>query len=160
MQVDRSKLLDSLGGNLALFLIPPLLLNGVIFGLHWDSNAAPSPYLPPGWLVGAIWMLLFTAMGVARWMLLRGGGANQDRDASLVVLLAFLCMIYPLYTLGLRSESIGLAGSIFTALIAVWIAARLIRRSSTAAALVGLVIAWLVYASVALARTMNAQGSI
>jgi hypothetical protein len=75
-----------------------------------------------------------------------------------VVLLAFLCLIYPLYTVGLSSERIGLAGSIGTAVVAIGIAARLARESRRAAVLTGLVIAWLVYASVQLARTMHAEG--
>lgn len=138
---------SSLAGNLAAFLIPPLVLNGVIFGLGWNMNSAPNPYLPPSWLVGTIWMLLFAAMAVARWMLLRAGGA----ESGPVVLLAFLCLIYPLYTLGLRSQGVGLAGSILTALVAIWVAVRVQRRSRGAVALIGLVIAWLGYASLAVA---------
>ncbi len=150
--------LTSLAGNLGVFIVPPLVLNGIIFGLGWNGNTAPSPYLPPGWLVGTIWMALFTAMGAARWLLVRD---TTDAPAAWrVSLLAFLCMIYPLYTLGLSSEKIGLAGSVATGAVAVWVVARLVRVSRTAAALTGLVLAWLIYASVALARTMRAQGTL
>jgi len=131
------------------------VLNGIIFGLGWNGNTAPSPYLPPCWLVGTIWMVLFTAMGAARWILVRGNSGTWP-----VSLLAFLCMIYPLYTLGLSSEKIGLAGSIATAAVAIWVVARLARGSRTAAALTSLVLAWLVFASIELARTMRAQGTL
>jgi tryptophan-rich sensory protein len=100
-------------------------------------------------------MLLFAVMGVARWLLVNAS-ANGG-DARLIVLLAFLCLIYPLYTAGLSSERVGLAGSIVTAVIAIWISARLLRESRPAAALIGMVIAWLVYASIGLGRTMHAQ---
>ena len=146
----------SLPGNLAAFVLPTLLLNGIIFGLGWDAHTAPSPYLPPGWLVGTIWLLLFTAMGTARWLLLRADG----KRSGLVVLLALLCLIYPLYTVGLRSESIGLAGCIVTAAVAIWVAVRVLRESRAAAGLTALVVAWLLFATVALARTMHAQGSL
>jgi tryptophan-rich sensory protein len=150
----RRPRLTSLTGNLAAFIVPPLVLNGIIFGLGWNGNTAPSPFLPPGWLVGTIWMVLFTAMGIARWLLVRGEEAPSR--SWLVSLLAFLCMMYPLYTLGLRSETIGLAGSVGTAVIAIWVAVRLVSASRGAAALISLVLAWLMYASVALARTMQA----
>jgi len=147
----------SLAANLAGFVIPPLLLNGVIFGLGWDHDTAPNQYLPPGWVVGTIWMLLFTAMGIARWLLVRAGTSTGNREARLVVVLAFVCMIYPLYTLGLRSDRIGLAGSVATAALAIWIGSKVARRSRAAAGLTGLVVAWLIYASVALARIVQTQ---
>jgi tryptophan-rich sensory protein len=148
----------SLGGNLAAFLLPSLLLNGLIFGLGWDGNSAPDPYLPPGWAVGTIWMLLFTAMGVARWMLVRNVPANSGSHDRPIVWLAFLCLIYPLYTGGLRSETVGLAGSMSTAILALWVTVQIAKPSRAAAALTGLVVAWLAYASVALALSMHSQG--
>jgi len=151
---------SSLPGNLAAFLLPTLVLNGIIFGLGWDVSTPPSPYLPPGWVVGSIWVVLFIAMAIARWLLVRAHTIAAARDARLVVLLGTLCLIYPLYTVGLSSQSIGLAGAIVTALIAVWVAVRIARSSPAASALTGLLIAWLVYASIGLARTMHAQGTL
>jgi hypothetical protein len=73
------------------------------------------------------------------------------------MLLAFLCMVYPLYTAGLSNDVTGLAGAVLTAVFAVWVAAQGFKRSPAAAALIGLVIAWLSYASVALALGLRLQ---
>jgi tryptophan-rich sensory protein len=100
-------------------------------------------------------MLLFFSMGIARWLLLR---SKADRIAQ-VALLGFLCLIYPLYTFGLCLEGVGLVGSIVTAVVAVWAVLRTLRESRMAAALIGLVVVWLGYASVALARTILAGTS-
>jgi translocator protein len=146
----------SLAGNLAAFVLPPLLLNGMIFGLGWNTNSAPNPYLPPGWVVGTIWMVLFAAMGIARWLVV---GNAEHRHAKRVAILGLLCLIYPLYTLGLSSLTIGLAGGILTGLYAIWIMPGLLRVSRAAAALIGLVAAWLIYASVQLSRSMHRPGA-
>jgi hypothetical protein len=71
MEKTQAAPVRSLAANLALYLVPPLLLNGIIFGLGWDRDSTPNPYLPPGWAVGSIWMLLFAAMGTASWLLLK-----------------------------------------------------------------------------------------
>ena len=61
-----------LAANLAVFVGTPLVVNGVIFGLGLESSSGQTG-LPPGWVVGTIWLVLFAAMGVARWLLLRSG---------------------------------------------------------------------------------------
>ncbi len=154
MTVPDSKLIfRSLGANLALFLVPVLLLNGVIFGLGWDRSSVALPGLPPGWFVGGLWVLLFVGMGVARWLLLRRGVERGDRRAaSGVELLGFLCLIYPLYTVGLSNDRIGLAGNIVTLLVALPVAAFAWRRVRAAGGCIFAVCLWLCYASVVTAN--------
>jgi len=137
----------SLAATLALYLLTPLAMNGIIFGLGWATTHPSNPLLPPGWAVGTIWMLLFAAMGYARW-LVRG---KSPAMAHAVDTLAFLCLIYPLYTLGLSSDRIGLVGTIVTAIVAIAVVARLARWCARAAALTSAVLAWLIYAGVATA---------
>ena len=145
---DSKPILRSLGANLALFMVPPLLLNGVIFGLGWNRNGMDLPGLPPGWFVGGLWMLLFAGMGVARWLLLRDGAERGDRKAaSGVELLGFLCLIYPLYTVGLSNDRIGLVGNMVTLLVALPVAAFAWRRVRAAGGCVVAVCLWLSYAA-------------
>ena len=82
-----------LGSNLSLFVLPVVLLNGVIFGLGWNRTSVALPGLPPGWFVGSLWLLLFAGMGIARWLLVRHGTERGGRAAVAgVELLGFLCL--------------------------------------------------------------------
>jgi len=137
----------SLALTLVIYLLTPLAMNGIIFGLGWATSSPANPLIPPGWAVGTIWMLLFAAMGFARW-LVRG---KSPAMAHAVDALAFLCLIYPLYTLGLSSDRIGLAGTIVTALVAAGVIVGLARKCARAAALTSAVLAWLIYAGIATA---------
>ena len=140
--------LSGMGANLALFVVPPLLLNGVIFGLGWNRTSAALPGLPPGWFVGGLWMLLFAGMGVARWLLLRHGLDRGVRMATAaVVLLGFLCLIYPLYTIGFSDDRAGLVGNLITLLVAVPVLLLALRRSRAAAGCISAVCLWLSYAA-------------
>jgi len=152
METADSNPVRSLGGNLAAFVLPPLLLNAVIFGLGWDRRSVPNPYLPPGWVVGTIWIVLFVAMGIARWLVVRN---TEKRHNKRLAILGLLCMLYPLYTMGLGNPTIGLACGFLTSLYAIWIMPGLLRVSRTAACLIGLVAVWLIYASMQLSRSMH-----
>ena len=50
-------------------------LNALVYGLGWNDDAGAEPsYAPPGVAVGAIWVLLFALMGIARWLVVREPG--------------------------------------------------------------------------------------
>jgi len=126
----------------------PLVLNGVIFGLGWNRQSADAKDqiagLPPGWAVGTIWMVLFTGMGVARWLLLTRAPRGLAEGPSV---LAFLCLLYPLYTSGLQDNHVGLIGNVLTAVVAVPLAVMVWRWSREASGCLAAVCAWLVYAA-------------
>jgi tryptophan-rich sensory protein len=137
-----------LGSNLSLFVLPVVLLNGVIFGLGWNRTSVALPGLPPGWFVGSLWLLLFAGMGIARWLLVRHGTERGGRAAVAgVELLGFLCLIYPLYTIGLSNDRIGLTGNVVTLLVAVPAAVLAFRRSRAAGGCLVAVCLWLSYAA-------------
>ena len=148
MSEERRAVLSSLGANLAVFLLLPLVLNGLIFGLGWNQSTRAAqgtlPGVPPGLFVGALWMVLFAAMAVARWLLLRAG---QRRVAESVSLVALLCLLYPLYTSGLSDDRVGLIGNIITAAVAIPVAVMAWRRVARAGVCVAAVCAWLLYAA-------------
>jgi hypothetical protein len=144
----RGAVLSSLAGNLAVFVLLPLVLNGVIFGLGWDRQSAGDKGqmvgLPPGWAVGAIWMVLFTGMGIARWLLVKRAPRWLAEGPSV---LAFLCLLYPLYTSGLQDDHVGLVGNVVTAAVAVPLAVMVWRRSRAASGCLAAVCVWLLYAA-------------
>lgn len=139
-----------------MFVGAPLLLNGVIFGLGWNRPRAKSAGIPPGWVVGSLWLLLFAGMGAARWQLEDASPSLfRERRSEWVSLLAFLCLIYPLYTGGLRDDRIGLGGNIVTAAVGFAATERVAHRSRAAALLLVPTCAWLTYAGIATARALR-----
>jgi tryptophan-rich sensory protein len=134
----------------------PLLLNGVIFGLGWDRQSTSATGqmagIPPGWVVGAIWMVLFTGMGVARWLLIKSGAGRRLTEGP--SLLGFLCLLYPLYTAGLQNDSVGLVGNVVTAAVALPLAVLVWRWSQAASGCLAAVCAWLLYAAGATAYNL------
>lgn len=93
-------------------------------------------------------MLLFAGMGVARWLLLRGGGDRRHRRAAAGVgLLGFLCLLYPLYTAGLHDDRAGLVGNLITLMVALPVAALAWRCSRAAGGCIVAVCLWLLYAA-------------
>jgi tryptophan-rich sensory protein len=148
--MEHEQRMPGLAANLAVFILSPLVMNGIIFGLGWDRASASIAGVPPGPVVGVIWMLLFTAMGVARWLLVRArcGGAEW------VSLLALVCLLFPLYTVGLRSMVTGLVGTLLTAVLAIAVVRSSWNRSREAAMCVSAVCAWLLYAGAASAHSL------
>jgi hypothetical protein len=88
-------------------------------------------------------VVLFAAMGVARWLLLRVGRGGAEG----VSLLAFLCLLYPLYTAGLSNDRVGLVGNVVTAVVGVVVGVAAGLRSRVAGGCVAAVCAWLMYAA-------------
>jgi tryptophan-rich sensory protein len=141
-----------LAANLAVFVGTPLVVNGAIFGLGLESSSGQTG-LPPGWVVGTIWLLLFAAMGVARWLLLRSAKTHgEQRRVEWVSGLAFLCLLYPVYTRGFSDLVAGLVGNIVTWLVAVPVAVYAWRRERLAGWCVAPLVVWLSYAALATAR--------
>lgn len=145
-----------LGANLAAFVGAPLLLNGLIFGLGWNRPGAKAAGIPPGWVVGSLWLPLFAGMGAARSQLANApSGLFRERRTEWVSLLAFLCLAYPLYTEGLRDDRIGLGGNIVTAVVGFTALERVSRRSRKAAWLLLPTCLWLIYAGIVTGRAIR-----
>lgn len=152
MPTTASSSRNALALTLAIYLLSPLLLNGLIFALHWDTPHPANPLLPPGAVVGSIWMLLFLAMGIARWLVAQRHAAT----ARWLDALAIACMLYPLYTAGLRNLTIGFWGTVATLILAAAVLLRVRPIRSAAAALIVPVIVWLAYAGTALGVSLFA----
>ncbi len=152
---DRSgrPVMAGLAANLVVFAGLPLLVNGLIFGLGKQRAGGPQTGLPPGWVVGAIWLALFAGLGVARWLLLRSAGSQGERRrVEWVSVVAFLCLLYPLYTAGFNDLWDGLVGNVVTLLVAVPVAVYTLRRSRGAGWCLVPLVVWMSYAAWVTAR--------
>jgi mannose/fructose/N-acetylgalactosamine-specific phosphotransferase system component IIC len=138
-------------------ILGPLVLvaavNATIFGLGWDQSFRP-PQAGlllndiPGWFIGAVWTVLFLAMGWARWRL---GAASHPAAASARLWLTILivnCAVYPFYTAGLSSPALGFAGNLLTIALAAYVAILLKRCDRLATLAPVAVVCWVSFATV------------
>jgi translocator protein len=131
-------------------LIPVLAViagNALIFALGLDGGSLPpakAAWIPPGPVVGAVWIGQFALIGLSRWFYLRDT-RERGRLAWLPVALGLLALAFPIYTAGLSDPRTGAAGTLVTLALTVATQLALGRHSSAAAwALVPLA-AWLSY---------------
>jgi len=130
-----------------------VVVAGVFFGilavLHLN---APVParwpsFAPPGPVIGVIWIVLFAAMGAARYLAATSGRSTARTDAWAVVGLLALCLAYPLYTHAISGHATELVGNAISFVYALWLVARLRGPSPVAATLIVLVAVWIAFAT-------------
>ncbi len=135
--------------NIGLALLAVMLINGVI--VLWSpaemSSAGQTPLTPPGYVIGMVWTGLFVCMGLARWNLIRSREKGAAASGVSIVWLAILCLAYPIYTGGLRSEIIGFIGNVVTLVFTLAVIAFVFPKSRTAALWTLPIAIWLSYAT-------------
>lgn len=135
--------------NIILPIAAVMAMNILVFSLHWDSTPRNyNPWLnPPGELVGAVWVVLFLLMGVARYKVQKAKAPSSRHLARLIIYYMAFCLSYPLYTLGLKSYFMGLVGNAATFGFAAYLIFRISRVSKIAAWLLVPVLPWILYAT-------------
>jgi tryptophan-rich sensory protein len=125
-----------------------LAANAMIFSFGWGNPWVEYPSLlrPPGWLIGAVWVGLFTLMAVARWIVVAAPGM-RPADIRLVDALIVVCLSYVFYALATDSRVLGLLGNIGTIALALVATVRLWRVARPAALLIVPVPIWIAYAT-------------
>ncbi|WP_223980994.1 TspO/MBR family protein [Arthrobacter sp. NicSoilB8] len=95
----------------------------------WYAAAEKAPWTPPGWAFGSVWMMLYTAMAVAAWLVWRqGSGFLSGRSRGAMTMYGILlCM-----NLGWAPLFFGMYPMIGTA--ALWLALLVIAAHAAAAA--------------------------
>jgi tryptophan-rich sensory protein len=149
----RAALALNVGGAIVFALV----VNAFVFALGWNRSNAQlvrPPFSPPDAVVGVVWVVLFAAMGYARFLIVTSGAPNASRDARLVVGLIVFCALYPLYTLGLSNLSVATAGNVATGIAALGVAWFVRRGAGRAAALLVPVALWVSFATYLTVGTM------
>ena len=136
--------------NVALAVGAALIMNGVIFLFGWDSTTdhAPQPWFePPGWVVGVVWLVLFSLMASARWTLNSYTIIGVVRARAMITLLIISCLLWPFYSIAIGSLVGGLVGNIMTIAIAIVAIVYAWPRSRDAALFILPVVLWLSFAT-------------
>ncbi|MGC6512084.1 MAG: tryptophan-rich sensory protein [Parvibaculales bacterium] len=94
-----------------------LVVNGLIFslGLNDRPMATADGVLPPGYVIGSVWSLLFAAMGVAYWRVVHRPTPvwpETSRPQGHILAFAGFCLAYPVFTLGFSIGPLVVAGNL------------------------------------------------
>jgi translocator protein len=140
----------------SLLTVPAIVLLGFLsgrlansgYGNRWFDALEKPALMPPGWLFGVAWTILYILMGLALAIVLHARGA-KGRGPAIVLFLVQLVMNLAWSPLFFRAHQVGSALVLILALIVVvaitiWLFAR-IRR--VAGLLLLPYLAWLAFAS-------------
>jgi translocator protein len=128
-------------------LVAVLVINGVILSTNGMQNPdyAAVSWDPPGWLVGAIWTVIYPLWGAARWNVSTTDDVRAGRSMWVAALIVWgLC--YPVVvsftgTLG------SVIANVFSLLLAIAATIRVWPVSMTAVAMIAPSIIWLCIAN-------------
>lgn len=62
-----------------------------------------NPYLPPGYIIGIIWIIIFGLLGYVYYLLFSKSHILTVGTIS-IILMVFFCLLYPFLTRGFHNE--------------------------------------------------------
>ncbi len=141
--------------NILLFYVILFVVNipAPFLGLNFDESATDTvSFAPPGFVIPIVWWILFTLLGIARFLIFRHSNSPKT-DSTLFLGLGFLCASYAYYTLGLEKLTgisslwFGLFGNMVVIAAASYLVRRFWRTVSAASLLVAPVVLWTLFAT-------------
>lgn len=150
----------SLFANVAGVVVIAGATDAALRALDWNQPRGeiwPS-FAPRGAAIGLIWVVLFAGMGAARALVARSPRVSSARNAELIVALILTCLAYPFFTHFSPGHLTELLGNIASFALATVTAIRIRRDSRIAALLVGLVAAWIAFATVLVFALVKLNG--
>lgn len=140
----------------ALFTVPAVLLFGTLsgrlansgYGNPWFDALVKPDLMPPGWVFGAAWTLLYILLGLAFAMILHARGARL-RGPAIALFVGQLILNYLWSPVFFAWHKVGLALILIVAILALSIATAAVfwRIRKAAAVLMLPYLAWLCFAS-------------
>jgi tryptophan-rich sensory protein len=139
----------------ALFTVPGILLLGTLSGAlanagggnAWFAALHKPPAMPPGWVFGAVWTVLYVLLGLALAMLLHAQGAVKRRSALwLFALLLALTFAWPFVFFAFHKLTLSLSLIAAMMVLAIVLVFLLWRVRMVAALLLYPFIGWLMFA--------------
>jgi tryptophan-rich sensory protein len=106
MSVTTNTLLDQAWFHILIPIIFAILINYLIyyFGLNYSSKKIKSSILPPGYIIGLIWIIIFGLLGYVHYLLYKLKNGFNIYSISIIALL-FFCLAYPFLTSGLQQKN-------------------------------------------------------
>lgn len=137
-----------------VFIAVTMLINGLIALIGWeggDTRFTKGPNrLPPGWIIGLVWSILFIGMASAFWLLASSTEITSRRKAGEVLAFAIFCLSYPIFTMGFSVHFLVFSGNLLCIVWSSYLTGVLRDISRPASALMVLPAIWVCYATWAL----------
>lgn len=141
-------------GRLALYLFifvgASLALNAWIFtgpAIQWSRSLDNPDWSPPGGVVGAVWVGLFTLMAFAAFTVDRYGDERHKDFARLAIIAQYLvCMGWTVGYFGLQSVANGFYVTVVSLILSIPVAMAAFRASRTAGVLMLPLVGWQIFA--------------
>ena len=139
---------------LTVFIAVTMVINGLIALIGWEGDETrftegPNR-LPPGWIIGLVWTILFIGMASAFWLLGSSTEITSRRKAGEVLAFAIFCLSYPIFTMGFSVHFLVFFGNLFCIVWSSYLTGVLRDISRLASALMVLPAIWVCYATWAL----------
>ena len=137
-----------------VFIAVTMVINGLIALIGWEGDETrftegPSR-LPPGWIIGLVWTILFIGMASAFWLLASSTEITSRRKAGEVLAFAIFCLSYPIFTMGFSVYFLIFCGNLLCIVWSSYLTGVLRDISRPASALMVLPAIWVCYATWAL----------
>ena len=137
-----------------VFITVTMVINGLIALIGWEGDETrftegPNR-LPPGWIIGLVWTILFIGMASAFWLLASSTEITSRRKAGEVLAFAIFCLSYPIFTMGFSVHFLVFSGNLLCIVWSSYLTGVLRDISRPASALIMLPAIWVCYATWAL----------
>jgi len=122
------------------------------YGNPWFDGLRKPPFMPPGWLFGVVWPILYALLGVAVGIVVAEPHSDRRRT-GLILFFAQLALNFAWSPIFFAAHDISLAKYVIflMALLAAGAAGQFLRLRNTAGLLLIPYLAWLIFAA-----TLNA----
>ena len=90
--------MNSVYTHIAVPVAGAAAMNAIIFSQKLRISKTRNPYIPPGGIVGAIWLILFTLLGYVHYRLYMQNGQKLSTGCIILILFWLDSLAYPLLT--------------------------------------------------------------
>ena len=119
-------MLNSLIYNISIPIILALIMNGIIFFFKLNKEQKKNSYLPEGYIIGIIWVILLGLLGYIHYLLYNKNKMITISSLSIIFLI-LLCISYPIIT-NLKVKN-GLLLNLITLIVSFIVALMIITES-------------------------------
>ena len=127
-----------------------VLMNGLIFSQKWKiaKYENPNPYIPPGGIVGAIWLILFAILGYVHYKLYMLNHKKLSVACITLILFFLYSLAYPLITSFSTNPNAFFLLNLGALLFAITVAAQVYKEDSKLFPYTIPLLAWTTYVNI------------
>jgi tryptophan-rich sensory protein len=81
--------------HISIPVICAIAMNGIMYIYNLNNNKSPQKYIPPGYIIGTIWTIIFALLGYVHYRLYTLHNTINYGSVS-IVLFILVSLVYPL----------------------------------------------------------------